>query len=338
MNNGGAHERFTGLQIDKELLESSVVHKNISQEFIITTADKIRLCLMRHRETVKGRSDWIAPAGIFVALVGALVAAKFESPLLYLQPEVWKAMFVLCSIAAFLWLCYAIFRLIKLKGKGDIEGIIEELKLLPESRIREQLLKTGDTADVLFEKASLFHDDFEEFKGWVDYGGGEVTQSSDLAHKGQYSLKKDKKGDPNGGYKTMKSQARLDLVFSGWIYRPFPPIGGFADRLAVEDANFNGYGFAVAHGKNWVQIERRDSGKAKGISPPVVFNTPKNAWYHFKFFMRASGEFNLRLYDSSLVELVSVVSKTDRNYFSFDRVIVHGGHVYYIDDLKVELL
>lgn len=32
-----------GFQIDKELFEKSIIHKNISQEFVITTEDKIRL-------------------------------------------------------------------------------------------------------------------------------------------------------------------------------------------------------------------------------------------------------------------------------------------------------
>lgn len=54
--------------------------------------------------------------------------------------------------------------------------------------------------------------------------------------------------------------------------------------------------------------------------------------------MKLEGIFELLLRDSDGKELVKVESKPDTAFDFFDRVVVHGGHEYYVGKLMVERL
>lgn len=185
----------------------------------------------------------------------------------------------------------------------------------------------------------LFLEKFVSFDGWKNYINGIVEQSSDRAYEGRFSLKKDKNSDPNGGFKKLERRTGLNIVFSGWIFCPSGLAGGLGDRLAIEDADFNGYGFAVAHNSNLVWIERRDEG-AYGVlrSSKSICDVPKDEWYQFIFYMKTGGKFDLYLYDHKGKEFFYVKDIPDNTYNSFDRVVVHGGFPYYVDNLKVKVI
>ena len=229
--------------------------------------------------------------------------------------------------------------LISVSKKRELYSLIEKAKALSETLVskRERVPKKKEMLQFMIpQKEQLFIDNFENFVGWHNYGKGTVIQSQDIAYKGNFSLKKDGNSDPNGGFKKMIERVGLEIVFSGWIYRPSQSAGGLGDRLAIEDANFNGYGFCIDHGSNCVWIERRDAGMPKKISPDHFLFTTKNQWYQFKFFMEEGGQFNLKLFLRRGKLFREVNSDIDNSYNSFDQVAIHGGYPYYIDNLKVE--
>ena len=200
-------------------------------------------------------------------------------------------------------------------------------RLLPADRI--------SLAHKVWSPKQIFSDDFELWTGWNNYGLGTVSWSTAVAHGGVASLKKDGNNDPNGGYKLLGQTIGLDVELEGWIYRPSPWSGGGADRLAIEDSSFNGYGFQISHDNNYAYIERRDSGSPTTLGSSVSFNPPENAWYKFLFQMLCGGKFNLYIYDQNLNLLASITNVSDTTYNQFDRVVVHGGYEYYVDDLIV---
>lgn len=194
----------------------------------------------------------------------------------------------------------------------------------------------------------VFYDGFEEFTGWHDLtndlvkgANGSVEWSSEHVYKGRHSLKKTTDGDPSGGYKELKEKVGLNILFSGWIYRPSDSRGGKGDRVAIEDENFNGYGLFVHHGKQTLlKIERRDEGRGGGdnVLKSVSCSTIKDRWYQFKFYLKEGGRFDICIYDESSREIGKIKDAEDENYNSFDRIVVHGGYEYYLDCLKVEYL
>lgn len=114
------------LNIQQEFYDSSNITSNIGQDVIVTTADKVRLCLLGHEKAIKARIAWTAPLGVLLALLPSLVAADFK-PFLALRPEEWKAVFVVGSIATAVWLLQSLWSVMQSRGKGDIEVIIRTL-------------------------------------------------------------------------------------------------------------------------------------------------------------------------------------------------------------------
>src|SRR5216683_1703617 len=79
------------IDIGKALIKGIRVHSSLEQEVIVTTCDKLRLCLGRHQNILSTRTSWIAPLGLLLTFVTAMIAADFKDVLL--SPENWKAAF-----------------------------------------------------------------------------------------------------------------------------------------------------------------------------------------------------------------------------------------------------
>jgi len=182
---------------------------------------------------------------------------------------------------------------------------------------------------------AIFSDNFENDSGWQKYLEGNVSLSNEVPPRnGKYCLKKDNKNDPHGGFKIIGTKIGLGFIFSGWIYRPSNQPGGKGDRLAIEDSQFNGYGFAVAHGSNFVSIERRDQGLPTTISPKANFTPLSDVWYYFELHVGVDGKLAFYLSNNKGDRLISL-SAVDSKYSEFDRITIHGGKPYYIDEIKI---
>ena len=190
----------------------------------------------------------------------------------------------------------------------------------------------GGNAGVSDAFGLVFFDDFESFAGWQNYSLGIVEQSSEISYRGRYSLKKTANNDPNGGYKLIGSTVGRDVVLEGYAYRPGPWSGGGIDRIGLEDSGFNGYSFRVSHGGNYISIDRRTSGSATEISARVTWDPPENEWYYWRLFIFANGTLVFSTYYENGT-LAASVSASDSTYSTFDRVVVHGGYDYYVDNL-----
>ncbi len=181
----------------------------------------------------------------------------------------------------------------------------------------------------------IFVDNFDDASDWRRYGDGEVGITNENSLVGNHSLKKDSHSDPHGGFKLLNRTIKAPFIFSGWIYRSDIANGRWADRLAIEDENNNGYGFSVSHGNRAIGIERRDEGVGTFLPRSGQPTPPLNRWYHFQFYVGLGGTLSLSLYDRNGVQIIGAISVKDKEYKSFDRIVIHGGYPYYIDDLRI---
>jgi hypothetical protein len=125
-DSGGAQPR---VRFDAGNLPISIdvkgVHQNVSQEMIIVTEDKVRLCLTNYLAKLEKRQAWLAPFGILVATVGALVTADFKMTRLGLDGPVWQAVFVMTAGLSLIWLVRCLSQLV---GAVSIDDVIRDLK------------------------------------------------------------------------------------------------------------------------------------------------------------------------------------------------------------------
>jgi hypothetical protein len=100
------------------------VDTNVTQEIIVTTADKARLCLIRALDRMERRRAWIAPAGILATLIVVFPTTTFQE-FLGLPKEFWKAVFSVAAVCTSVWL---IFCLTRIRRSLTIEQIVDSLR------------------------------------------------------------------------------------------------------------------------------------------------------------------------------------------------------------------
>jgi hypothetical protein len=180
---------------------------------------------------------------------------------------------------------------------------------------------------------TVLTDDFETFSGYNQYGAGSFVTSTAQARSGARSGLKTGNNDPNGGWKLLPAPVTGSFRFEVWVYRPSGYSGGAIDRIGLEDAGFNGYTFRVDHGGNRLGIDRRTGGSAQSIGTIVSFDPPEDAWYRLEL-VRSGDSMILNAFDGAGTLLGSTTA-VDATTNSFDRIVVHGGWDFYVDDLTV---
>ena len=111
-----AHIQATAL---KDVIQIQSVHANVSQNLIITTEDKVRLCLNDTLKTLGLRQAWQTPAGIVLTLAVTLVTASFQDKF-GLSQDMWHAVFFTSAIGCIIWLAATLFRLPKSRSVDDV--------------------------------------------------------------------------------------------------------------------------------------------------------------------------------------------------------------------------
>jgi len=182
----------------------------------------------------------------------------------------------------------------------------------------------------------LFQDSGTSIRGWERIGEkGEVVLAVECPGQSQPCLRKQTAGDPNGGFKLLGKTIERGFIFSGWIFHPGGRPFGPADRLAVEDSTFSGYGFCLTDLCSTLWIEKRVRKVGKIIKKSDV-DLNRNTWYKFSLYVEQSDEIHLHIYDNLGTEVASITKVSEDTYTEFDRVSIHGGGPYYVRDLRIE--
>lgn len=129
--------RETGTVSDLEPLEAALsgemanrtnVSLNLGQEVLAVPADRVRLCLREYEDRLRARAAWQAPAGVFISLVAALVAADFQDRF-GLDASTWRALFILVAAFCAYLLIRDGFRAYNARSRGnDVEALITRLR------------------------------------------------------------------------------------------------------------------------------------------------------------------------------------------------------------------
>ncbi|MGW8428848.1 hypothetical protein ACWGJQ_25950 [Peribacillus simplex] len=117
----------SGLNLNQAVIDTSVIHTNVGQEIVVTTEDKLELCLRDHQHILKAKNDWITPLGLFIAVLTSLVAADFKE-FLSISADLWNAIFIICSVIFGFWLLKALIKAFQYRTSGDTKEIIQKLK------------------------------------------------------------------------------------------------------------------------------------------------------------------------------------------------------------------
>ena len=68
------------IELDQEDFQGEVViHKNLSQDVVLTTEDKLRLALIQHRETLNSRAEWLGAGTLAFSFLSTLLLTTFKN-------------------------------------------------------------------------------------------------------------------------------------------------------------------------------------------------------------------------------------------------------------------
>jgi hypothetical protein len=111
--------------IGDEVLSRSTFTRNVVQQFLLITRDRVELVLLKFQDALKSRADWHAPAGTFATLLASLVAAQFRDAL-GMPSSVWHALFVLATVLCGVWLAVTLIRAHRSR-RVTIDAVIDQL-------------------------------------------------------------------------------------------------------------------------------------------------------------------------------------------------------------------
>ena len=117
-----------------EFVQNSKFHINLSQEVIVITEDRFRLCLQSHANRLTAKERWVAPVSLLIALGIVFPTAEFKQ--FILPPATWQAIFVICTAGAAVWSAISIWRAIGTDSK--LNTLVDEVK-----RSSDQLKSAG---------------------------------------------------------------------------------------------------------------------------------------------------------------------------------------------------
>jgi len=108
--------------IVKQMLDIEIF-PNLNQQVIMTTEDRLRICLIENLKRAEKKYDWIAPLGILISIVTTFVTTSFKS--IVLSSQTWEAIFIIGGIASFIWLIIALKHAFV---KINLDHIISDIK------------------------------------------------------------------------------------------------------------------------------------------------------------------------------------------------------------------
>lgn len=120
-------EKFN-ISINEEVVNGMTVSKNLSTDVIVTNTDKVEILLTSHHRIIKKKHEWLGPLGIFLSILTTLLTAKFDVTFVGIQPEVWKAIFIVGSLITLGYTIYGGVCAFQLRKQGTITEFIENLK------------------------------------------------------------------------------------------------------------------------------------------------------------------------------------------------------------------
>lgn len=119
-------QKTSQIDLTKAMTDELVAYQNVRQELVITTVDKLKLCLIEHKDHLRARREWLAPAGLLVSLVTTLVAADFHDAL-GLPKASWIAIYVLAAFASAIATVVLVIKALATLRKSSLDQLIDKI-------------------------------------------------------------------------------------------------------------------------------------------------------------------------------------------------------------------
>ncbi len=116
------------IELDQEDFQGEVIiHKNLSQDVVLTTEDKLRLALIQHRETLNSRAEWIGAGTLALSFLSSLLLTNFKD-IGPLKAPTWQAIYFIFFVLALVRFVNILVRMYQNRKKATIDYVIKRIK------------------------------------------------------------------------------------------------------------------------------------------------------------------------------------------------------------------
>ncbi|NRF17533.1 hypothetical protein [Vibrio coralliilyticus] len=114
-------------QYDPDTVSVVQIHRNVDQEVIQITEDKLENILIKYAKNLSLRDSWLGPLSIVLTVIITLSTATF-SETFGIEPAVWKALFVIIGCVSFLWLLKTVYIIVRKRKESSTRFLISKIK------------------------------------------------------------------------------------------------------------------------------------------------------------------------------------------------------------------
>jgi hypothetical protein len=116
------------IELDEEDFKGEViVHKNLTQDVVLTTEDKLKLALIQHREVLISRSEWLGSATLALSFLSSLLLTNFKD-IGPLTADTWRAVYLIFFLLAFARLLNVLYKMYVNRKKASVDYVIKMIK------------------------------------------------------------------------------------------------------------------------------------------------------------------------------------------------------------------
>jgi len=116
-SNSIRYRRSPGVEIEE-------IHRNVGQELIEITEDKLKLLLAEHLSSIESRNTWHTPLALLITIVLVLTTTQFKESL-GLSADTWAAIFIMSAGLCVFWLGRTLWERPK---KSTAQELIDKIK------------------------------------------------------------------------------------------------------------------------------------------------------------------------------------------------------------------
>jgi len=127
------------IELEQEDLRSEVIiHKNLTQDVLLTTEDKMKLALIEYREILTARGEWLSAAVLTLSFLSSLLLTEFKNvgPI---SAATWQATYFIFFLLALIRFINILVKMFQNRHKARIDYLINRIKKTDgiEAEIRE---------------------------------------------------------------------------------------------------------------------------------------------------------------------------------------------------------
>ncbi len=116
------------IELEEEALKSEVIiHKNLTQDVLLTTEDKMKLALIEYRDSLASRSDWLGAGVLTLSFLSSLLLTTFKD-IGPLSAETWRAIYFIFFILALARFINILIKTFQNSKKAQIDYVISKIK------------------------------------------------------------------------------------------------------------------------------------------------------------------------------------------------------------------